>query len=115
MDMMNGRSLSISEISKQLKVPKHTLRFWEKEFSGAIVPLRTQGGQRRYAAEHVAVIEIIKKMRERGKRLSEIKQELANGSDGQGQAAKIDSLATRVAEVVKAEVYNFLIVEERNK
>jgi DNA-binding transcriptional MerR regulator len=115
MDMMNNHSLSISEISKRLKIPKHTLRFWEKEFSGAIIPFRTQGGQRRYAAEHVAVIEIIKKLRERGKSLSEIKQELVSGSDGQGHTAKIDSLATRVAEVVKAEVYNFLIVEERNK
>ncbi len=115
MDTIDRQPLSISEISKRLRVPKHTLRFWEKEFSGAIVPFRTRGGQRRYAADHIAVIETIKRMREEGKSLSEIKQELVNGSNGQGQAAKIDSLATRVAEVVKAEVYHFLIVEERNK
>ncbi len=114
--MGNDHFLSVAEISKKLKVPKHTLRFWEREFNGTIVPLRTQGGQRRYTAEHVAVIEMIKKLRDRGLSLSEIKRELANGNkDGQGRTTKIDLLATRVAEVVKTEVYNFFIVEERNK
>ena len=113
---MENQALSIAEISKKLKIPKHTLRFWEKEFVGTIVPLRTQGGQRRYTAGHVAVIEMIKKLRDRGLGLSQIKRELSNGSkDGQGQATKIDLLATRVAEVVKTEVYNFFVVEERNK
>ena len=114
--MGNDHLLSVAEISKKLKVPKHTLRFWEKEFNGTIVPLRTQGGQRRYTADHVAVIEMIKRLRDRGLSLSEIKRELANGNEkGQGRTIKIDQLATRVAEVVKTEVYNFFIVEERNK
>jgi DNA-binding transcriptional MerR regulator len=108
--------LSIEETSLYLKVPKHTLRFWEKEFNGTIVPLRTQGGQRRYTAEHIAVIEMIKKLRDKGASLSQIKQALTNGyQEGQAQPDKIDLLATRVAEVVRTEVYNFFIVEERNK
>jgi len=116
MEIIGNHHLSIAEISRRLKIAKHTLRFWEKEFNGTIVPLRTQGGQRRYGAEHVAVIEMIKKLRDRGLSVSDIKQELANGSkEGQGHSAKIDLLATRVAEVVKTEVYNFLIVEERSK
>ena len=116
MEMRVNHLLSIAEISKKLRVQKHTLRFWEKEFNGTIVPLRTQGGQRRYGAEHVAVIEMIKKLRDRGLSVSAIKRELANGSkEVHGQTAKIDLLATRVAEVVKTEVYNFFIVEEKNK
>ncbi len=116
MEITGDHLFSIAEISKKLKVPKHTLRFWEKEFIGTIVPLRTQGGQRRYTAGHVAVIEMIKKLRERGLGLSQIKRELTNGSkEGQEHTNKIDLLATRVAEAVKTEVYNFLIVEERNK
>jgi hypothetical protein len=48
--------------------------------------------------------------------LSQIKRELNHSNkEGQGSANKIDMLATRVAEAVKTEVYNFLIVEERNK
>ncbi len=116
MDTNEDRSLSIAEISKKLKVPKHTLRFWEREFRGAIVPLRTQGGQRRYTPEHVAVIEMIKTLRDRGLKLSEIKRGLRDGNgETQTHTRKIDLLANRVAEVVKTEVYNFLIVEERNK
>ena len=116
MEITGDHLFSIAEISKKLKIPKHTLRFWEKEFIGTIVPLRTQGGQRRYTAEHVAVIEMIKKLRDRGLGLSQIKRELTNGAkEGQGSTNKIDLLATRVAEAVKTEVYNFLIVEERNK
>ena len=48
MEALEHEALSIAEISNKLKIPKHTLRFWEKEFHGMIVPLRTQGGQRRY-------------------------------------------------------------------
>jgi DNA-binding transcriptional MerR regulator len=116
MEITGDHLFSIAEISKKLKVPKHTLRFWEREFNGTIVPLRTQGGQRRYKAEHVAAIEMIKKLRDKGLSLSQIKRELTNGNkEGQGHTNKIDLLATRVAEVVKTEVYNFFIVEERNK
>jgi DNA-binding transcriptional MerR regulator len=116
MEIMGATLFSIAEISKKLKVPKHTLRFWERELNGTIVPLRTQGGQRRYAAEHISVIETIKKLRVKGASLSQIKQALTNGyQEGQAQPDRIDLLATRVAEVVKTEVYNFFIVGERNK
>ena len=116
MEITGDPLFSIAEISKKLKIPKHTLRFWERELNGTIVPLRTQGGQRRYKAEHVAAIEMIKKLRDKGASLSQIKQALTNGyQEGQAQPDKIDLLATRVAEVVRTEVYNFLIVEERNK
>ncbi len=116
MEITGDHLFNIAEISKKLKIPKHTLRFWEREFNGTIVPLRTQGGQRRYKAEHISVIETIKKLRDRGLSLSQIKRELTNGNkEGQGHTNKIDLLATRVAEVVKTEVYNFFIVEESNK
>jgi hypothetical protein len=38
---MKNRLLSIQEVSALLKVPKPTLRFWEKEFEGILAPLRT--------------------------------------------------------------------------
>ena len=116
MEMMENHLFSISEISQKLRVPKHTLRFWEREFSGIIVPHRTQGGQRRYTIENIAVVEMIKRLRDKGLSLSEIKKELANGTRGaQNQTSKIDLLASRVAEVVKTEVYNFFVSEERDK
>lgn len=108
--------LTIFEVSRRLNIPKHTLRFWEKEFEGLFTPLRTKGDQRRYTPKHMAVIELIRKLRDRGLSLSEIKQELTNGNKiGEGPTTKIDLFAHRVAEVVKKEVYTFLILEERNQ
>jgi DNA-binding transcriptional MerR regulator len=116
MEIMGDHFFNIAQISKKLNIPKHTLRFWERELNGTLVPFRTQGGQRRYKAEDIAAIEMIKKLRDKGLSLSQIKRELTHGNkEGQGDTNKIDLLATRVAEVVKTEVYNFFIVEERNK
>ena len=100
--------LTMSEVSGRLKIPKHTLRFWEREFEGIIVPPRTKGGQRRYTPENVAVIEDIKRRRQKGMSLSEIRNELNHGNSVRSSnSGKIDLLANRVAEVVKAEVYHF--------
>ena len=62
---------TIQQLSTKLNIPKPTLRFWEKEFEGILLPLRTKGGQRRYAPEHVAVIEEIKMLKKAGLRLIE--------------------------------------------
>lgn len=101
--------LSISEVSKSLNIPKHTLRFWEKEFMGLFVPQRTKGGQRRFTVEDISLIEEIRKMRHNGISLTEIKNKLVRHQKKDGfQLHRIDLLAHRVAEMVKAEVYDFL-------
>ncbi len=61
-----SQTLTIQEVSQRLKVTKHTLRFWEKELGAIIVPLRTQGGQRRYTRKHISMIEEIQKLRGMG-------------------------------------------------
>jgi DNA-binding transcriptional MerR regulator len=55
------------------------MRFLEKEFGGLLVPLRTKAGQRRYAPEHVSVIEEIKMLKKAGLSLVEIKRKLIKG------------------------------------
>jgi len=104
---------TILQVSEKLKVPKHTLRFWEKELGGFIAPLRTNGGQRRYTEQNVLVLEEVKKCRELGMSLPEINQKIAPPCGPENvQPGKIDLLANRVAEVVKTEVYNFFVKEE---
>ena len=106
---------SIQQISTKLNIPKPTLRYWEKEFEGILEPLRTDGGQRRYASEHVAIIEKIKKHKRTGLSLEEIKRRLGKGSMGEvknrrpgdSRTDSIDLLAQRVAEAVKLEVLSF--------
>ena len=100
--------LTILQVSEKLKVPKPTLRFWEKELNGVVVPLRTHGGQRRYTAQNLLVLEEIKRSRESGLSLPEIVEKIQPGSGmDEVPSNKIDLLATRVAEVVKKEVYSF--------
>jgi DNA-binding transcriptional MerR regulator len=103
--------LTIQQISLKLDIPKSTLRFWEKELDGFILPLRTSGGQRRYSLEDLSIIRKVKEFRTRSISLTEIKNHLQTENQGvvkRQQLGKIDLLAERVAEVIKAEVYNFL-------
>jgi len=107
--------LTIQQISKRLKIPKPTLRFWEKEFEGILVPLRTRGGQRRYTAEHISVIEEINNLKRKRMSLAEVKDELQNNKkakSGNSIPKGMDLLAERIAEVVKEEVYRFLVRQE---
>ena len=128
------QAITIQQVSQKLDVPKPTLRFWEKEFEGILVPLRTNGGQRRYAPEHISVIKKIKMLKKAGLSLIQIKRKLGKGIDdssigklddwgkgryegqmsgagsqlsGDGRTDGIDLLAERVAEVVKMEVLRF--------
>ena len=104
---------SILEVSEKLDIPTHTLRFWEKEFNGVLVPLRTNGGQRRYTMENLLLLEEIKKCRDNGLTLAEINEKFGQSFEGEAfQPSKVDLLASRVAQAVKTEVYNFLRAEK---
>ena len=112
------QGFSIQEVSLKLKVPRHTLRFWEKEFEGILVPLRTKGGQRRYTLGNISVIEKIKELREKEVGLTEIRahliQNYRRGMDNLN-SSKIDFLANTVAEIVREEVYRFFDREGRGR
>jgi DNA-binding transcriptional MerR regulator len=102
---------TIQQISRKLNIPKPTLRFWEKELNGIIVPLRTPGGQRRYTMHHLSLIQKIQRMRKQGMRLSEIKTKLNNLNAGvklPTNPVDFEILVERVTEVVKTEIYRML-------
>jgi DNA-binding transcriptional MerR regulator len=108
---LKEHGFSISDVSTRFEIPKPTLRFWEKEFKEILVPLRTQGGQRRYNTEDMAVIKKIKRLQERGMSLREIRDNLMRDSkkkESDLNNSNIDSLADRIAKVVRDEVYRFL-------
>jgi len=99
---------TIQQLSLKLDIPKPTLRFWEEELDGIIVPLRTSGGQRRYSVETASVIEEIKRLRDRGMSLAEIRVQFSNKMKGDySKLNNIDLLAERIADIVKTEVYSF--------
>lgn len=50
---------TISEVSEELDLPQHVLRFWETRFT-QIKPLKRGGGRRLYRPDHVALLRGIK-------------------------------------------------------
>ncbi len=53
---------SIGQVNALTGIPKPTIRFWEKEFSDFLSPLRTEGNQRRYDRHTVEVLENIRRL-----------------------------------------------------
>ncbi|MFH0921105.1 MAG: MerR family transcriptional regulator [Fibrobacterota bacterium] len=58
----NETLLSIGDVSRFLNVPTHTIRYWEKEFSDNLSPVRTVGHQRRYSDDNVRQIRDIMRL-----------------------------------------------------
>ena len=52
---------TISEVSKDLSLPQHVLRFWETKFS-QIKPIKRGGGRRYYRPEDVDLLKCIKNL-----------------------------------------------------
>ena len=106
-----AKHLTIQEMSKRSGVPTHTLRFWERELNGIIVPERTQGGQRRYSLEHLVVIEEIKRLKDKGMSLTDVKIELNhrfNSDEEHYNHQRADLLANKIAEIVRSAIFNYL-------
>ena len=105
------KTLTIQELSDKAGISKHTLRFWERELNGIIVPLRTKGGQRRYTVEHVLTVEEIKRLKGKGYSLEDIRAELHrrfNTEEEHYNHQRADVLANRIAEMVRTAIFSFL-------
>lgn len=50
---------TISEVSSELEIPTHVLRFWESKFS-QVRPLKRGGGRRYYRPEDIELLQRIK-------------------------------------------------------
>ncbi|HDM79164.1 MAG TPA: MerR family transcriptional regulator, partial [Deltaproteobacteria bacterium] len=88
----------------------HTLRFWEKELGNIIVPLRTTGGQRRYTREHVETIRQIKRLRDNGFSLAEIRSRMSdqNTNNNNRKLDIVDRVANEIAEIVRLALSSLL-------
>ena len=114
-----GAYQTISEVSVQLDVPAHVLRFWESKFS-VLKPLKRSGGRRYYRTEDIQLLKSIKSLLYdegytiKGAQNSLKKRTFASGTV-QANEAKQPSSAMRqsVAEahLQKAE----FLLEEANK
>lgn len=54
--------MGISVASRITGVEVHTLRYWEREFDGYLIPDRTPGGQRRYGPDDIRIVFLLKRL-----------------------------------------------------
>jgi DNA-binding transcriptional MerR regulator len=83
MEKQNDYFVPINEVAKELGVPAHTLRYWEKQFPGAIRPVTGAGNRRYYRRETVEKIAAIKSLLyDKGMTIAGVKKILHNGTFG---------------------------------
>ena len=71
---------SINNVSRELGIPAHTLRYWEKQFPTVVRPVSGVGGRRYYRPETVARLKTIKNwLYNRGMTIAGVKKLIRNG------------------------------------
>ena len=86
---------SINTVAKELGVPAHTLRYWEKQFPAVVRPMTGAGGRRYYRPEMVARLHTIQDLLyNRGMTIAGVKKLIHNGEFE--DAVAITPVASRV-------------------
>ncbi len=81
MENKNEYFVPINEVAKRLNVPAHTLRYWEKQFAGAIRPVTGAGNRRYYRQDTIEKLEAIKSLLyDKGMTIAGVKKVLHNGT-----------------------------------
>ena len=77
----NEYFIPINEVAKRLDVPAYTLRYWEKQFPGAVRPVTGAGNRRYYRADTVEKLMMIKSLLyDKGMTIIGVKKILHNGT-----------------------------------
>jgi len=109
---------SISQVHALTGVPKSTIRFWEKEFSEFLNPLRSSGNQRRYDKETVETISKINRLvNDEGYTLEGARRKLrpatAQNTPAAGaEEAKLDELASTMSDYLLQKLFERVRAEE---
>src|SRR3546814_14628423 len=92
---------TISEVSDELDVPQHVLRFWEGKFS-QVRPLKRGGGRRYYRSEDIDLLRRIRDLLySAGYTIKGVQRPLREGRGKQAEAQ--DSAQATAAEVSAAQ------------
>jgi DNA-binding transcriptional MerR regulator len=83
MENKNEFFVPINEVAKELDVPAHTLRYWEKQFASAVRPVTGAGNRRYYRRETIEKLRSIKSLLyDKGMTIAGVKKILHNGTFG---------------------------------
>ncbi len=87
---------TIAEVSEELGVPQHVLRFWEKKFE-EVAPVQRGGGRRYYRPEDIALLKKIEYLLyKEGYTIKGVQKLIKEGrlnaaAEGEGQAGASDA------------------------
>jgi DNA-binding transcriptional MerR regulator len=76
-DMKSSRTLSVGEVAEKFGMPTHVLRHWES--MGLLSPHRTAGDRRRYRSDDVYRVAVIRRAKQAGFSLDDIREMLDAG------------------------------------
>ena len=81
---------TIGEVSKELGIPTHVLRFWESKFKN-VKPLKRKNGHRYYTLENISVLSHIKNLLQVEGLTIKGAQKILFSNKGESNSAKKDS------------------------
>ena len=106
----SGIHLKIGALSKQADCNIETIRYYER--IGLLpVPLRTHGGYRLYGLEHLKRLNFIRRARELGFTLNEVKALLKLADDRSQSCGEVRALATAHLDDVCAKIADLRTME----
>jgi MerR family transcriptional regulator, mercuric resistance operon regulatory protein len=98
-----AENLPIGELSRLSGVNIETIRYYER-IKMLPAPPRTQGGHRVYGPTEIRVLVFIRRARELGFSLDEIRALLALGGPGKATCADVRKVATRHLDDIRAKI-----------
>jgi MerR family mercuric resistance operon transcriptional regulator len=98
-----SEGMPIGELSRLTGVNIETIRYYEK-IKMLQAPPRTQGGHRVYGPTEARVLAFIRRARELGFSLGEIRALLDLGGPGQASCADVRNVATRHLDDIRAKI-----------
>lgn len=95
--------MRIGELARATRTRAETIRFYEKE--GLLPPpARTSANYRSYGAEHRQRLSFIRRSRDLGFRLDDVRELLALADDRSGPCGAVDRITTRHLEDIEAKI-----------
>jgi Cu(I)-responsive transcriptional regulator len=91
--MIKGQSLSIGDLSKATDVKVVTIRYYEQIGLMPVAP-RTEGNYRAYNPEHVRRLQFIRRLRDLGFTLDQVRDLLRLSSEKNQACAEVDRITS---------------------
>ena len=103
--------ITIGELSKRTGVHIETIRYYER-IKMLPKPPRTNGGRRIYSAAHTRTLTFIKRSRDLGFSIDDVREMLRLGGPGKAPCREVREIATDHLDEVRAKIAHLRQVEQ---